>query len=190
MIHCFKCGSDLADNMIYCLQCGNRLETDAGAETVIAQVRPATRAPLSGVVKAVAGIALLALGSLVLYWAVFLPSVPDANQISVTSTNEPEATVTPPPTPAPVASKAKPSPTAVAGFRPKTGCYLSNGGKGVTLRLDCETKDCNKDKTTVAMTVPDGTSVELSPAPPTGNWRVIVIGNQTYYVAASRVVCN
>src|SRR5436189_6475675 len=35
MLHCFKCGADLPDNVIYCLQCGERLEGDDDVDTFV-----------------------------------------------------------------------------------------------------------------------------------------------------------
>jgi len=66
MIHCFKCGSDLPDNMLYCLHCGSLLNDEA--ETVVKEriepppVAPSVKRELGWSVSAVTKAALAIIG--------------------------------------------------------------------------------------------------------------------------------
>lgn len=76
MIHCYSCGSDLPDNIIYCLHCGNRLDE---TPTVVFPSRSAKK-PIGGrkVLAAIAGVivGLVILMKIVLYNVDRIPQFP------------------------------------------------------------------------------------------------------------------
>lgn len=125
MIHCFKCGSDIPDNMIYCLHCGERL--DAEPETVVKENPIPTEPPKSiiyvvfdWVAKAVAASAIfllvMAAGCLVLAGLIIYGSWGSTNQTSGNTAQSvplPEPIPPTPKSPSPTPRKTKPTPAPV-----------------------------------------------------------------------------
>lgn len=218
MLHCFKCGKDLPDNIAFCLYCGADL--DADEETVVKHrpfddpvPEPAIVEPLplpapvirdkksSGIGKFILGglvgagfvlLAVIAVGFL-------LFSIQDrqngnanllVNKNAVT--NSPTFTPTRKPT---ATATATPS-NANTNSAPEThDCVIINPeGGSVNLRRYCDTRDCSLDASTLYLQVEPGTEVETSGREPvvTGrySWIQVIYNGEKLWVSAARIDCD
>jgi len=174
MLHCFKCGADLPDNVIYCLQCGDRLDGADDAETVLRQpktkevVTPDTspkvsRSPLSPfVVIQIAGAIILAsillivlIGGLKSPSSYFPPDAPQ-NRINDNVANASPRQMQTPQAPSPTA-------TPLPNWNPVMTERVNQPNCEVTapaqLHVNCDTADCDIDPSTVAPTLGIGERV-------------------------------
>lgn len=217
MLHCFKCGKDLPDNINYCLYCG--AELDADIETVVTHrpfddpdpdPEPAIVEPLpvipqqksSGIGKFIfgglvgAGLVILALVGV----GFILFSMQDRQNNANTIANNKNVSVNTP-TPSPTPRKATQTPTVtptendVHFITKLRGCEIINPeGGSVNLRRYCDTRDCSTDPTTLYIQADPGTHVEATDHQPvlTGrySWIQVRYDGETLWVSAARLDCE
>ena len=75
-----------------------------------------------------------------------------------------------------------------------TYCLLSNNGKAVHLRVNCDSQSCDEDASTMVGGYSDGTRVEMLDAPDVPSaknytWRPVELGGQKYYVSSNKLDC-
>ena len=216
MLHCFECGSDLPDNVIFCLNCGAKLPLDdktivipvVGAPTpapvptddepptqdrepsvpppVTPGIMPESPASMSGAVKAAIAVMALFIVGAVFYLF---------GRLSV----DPPATPTSSPTPKPSRSNTPPvnatiDTNAAVDTKVLYECVASNQGKGtVNLRRDCDTKNCEMDPATKYTQIPDGTRLSLLDLGDhkTGRmtWRPVLYRGERLWISSAKLSC-
>lgn len=211
MLHCFQCGSDLPDNLAYCLNCGARLD-DSDAKTVVDPpvVRPDGMKPDQIEPKTGGGVAKFLIGGLLGAGAVivFLVAlgfvayyVIDPNQTNTTANNKQDTVNTPTPTPTetPTPTPRKPTPTpendnTETAADVKICDVVNPAGGTVNLRRYCDTRDCSQDPTTLYIQAEQGDIVELTNRKPvtTGRftWVQVKYGGEILWISSTRINCD
>ncbi|HKS29975.1 MAG TPA: hypothetical protein VJS44_19290 [Pyrinomonadaceae bacterium] len=118
------------------------------------------------------------------------------------------ATATPRPTSSPTPAPATPTPSPMATPsrsvvqstpEPKTGCVLHNDvadRSGVRVRVDCDTRDCDNDSSTISGEYPDDTPVRVVKGANVRGARftwvkvVVIDSGETVWVASTKIKCS
>ncbi|MBV9214659.1 MAG: hypothetical protein JO053_00665 [Acidobacteria bacterium] len=207
MLHCFNCGSDLPDDIVFCLQCGVRLDDET--VTVVHRaskpepIRPIgsgspSARPGSGIGKLVVG-GLLGAAAVVVLFAVLgvvLYSMmgPGNQNIAVNNKTLTQTPAPLTPTPAPKPKTPTPTPGENLLSDDDTDCEIVNPqGGDVNLRRDCDTKDCSQDPSTIYTKVEAGEYVTPTGKPrvTTGKftWVQVKYKGETLWVSSTRLDC-
>jgi len=204
MLHCFECGADLPDNIVYCLQCGKPL-SNIEEETVVrpkpfdqfpVEPRPVEPIPViepepvpvkrqgSGTATLILGVVLgagLVIGVLIVGAIMFASSRDDQAKIilpvniQLQTPNNPTATTTPTHKPSPSPSVASSNSNANSQRAFRDCAVISpDYESSINLRRYCDTRDCSQDSSTIYIQVEPGTSVQATSRDP------IVTGRYTW----------
>lgn len=226
MKQCPRCNRTYADDTLsYCLEDGTVLTSRYEPETTLVNPFPPSsnrptvaygRAtpPLPASAPAPSRKPLLAVGALVVVALavglaiggfIFQRSDPPSSDAasasptprSTTATAAKPAPASPTPTPAPIAT---PSPSIVQSTpKPESGCVLYNDKTDkamVNVRMNCDTRDCDSDSSTLAGEYANNTPVRvITGASVRGvrfTWmKVIITGSgQTVWVASTKIKCG
>ncbi len=195
MLHCFECGADLPDNIVYCLQCGTPLDVPED-ETVVRpkpifdpdiEPRPVVPIPVieptpvpvpvkrrSVAPYLILGVVLgagLVIGLLIVGSFMLAAMQNDrngnipANNKNIAAVNSPSATATHKPTATFTATPADSNTNSTAALR--DCAVISPDGEGViNLRRFCDTRDCSQDASTLYLQVDPGTEVQATSRDP------------------------
>jgi len=219
MLHCFECGADLPDNLLYCLHCGVQL--DAAEDPTIVRPRPVEPLPKpvvplppepqpvvirqsSGATKFILG-ALLGAGLVILLLivGVFMLASnrsgqsnamrPPANQNTTPASPTPSPTPKPSPSPTP-AAKANVNSNVDPALSVRDCVIISPEGGSVNLRRYCDTLDCSVHSSTLYIQVEPGTHVEVTGREPIVSgrytWNQIKYDGETLWVSSARIDCE
>ncbi len=209
MLHCFKCGADLPDNLAYCLQCGARLEDD-DVDTVVVKrpdVIPDDVQPIRPEPKTGSGVAKFIVGAIIGAGAVIVLLVAGIIFISMQSeprktnaANNSVASPTPSPTPLPSPKKPTPSPTASPANdntlrSVQRRCEVTNPTVGfVNLRRYCDTRDCSQDASTLYSKAEPGDLVYTTGREPVTSgqfiWVEVTFYGETMWISSTRIDCD
>jgi hypothetical protein len=192
MLHCFQCGADLPDNLLYCLQCGKPL--DVAEEETVVRPKPVELWPIdpkpveplpiiepvpapvqrqgSGTATLILGVVLgagLVIGLLIV-GVVLLTSGRDEKPkntppVNVQATpNSPTPTTTPThkPTPTPSAAQANSNVNAASAALRDCAVITPDGEGTINLRRYCDTRDCSQDVSTLYLQVDPATKVQAT----------------------------
>ena len=192
MLHCFECGADLPDNIVYCLQCGKPLG-GAEEETVVRPkpfdpwpIDPKPVEPIPDIEpepvpvrRQGSGTANLILGVLLGAGLVLALLIVGAFIIASNRDDSPKISL---PVNIQIATPGSPSPTTTATRKPtptptvapsnsnssqsavRDCAVITPDGEGtINLRRYCDTRDCSQDPSTLYLQVDPGTSVQVTP---------------------------
>src|ERR1043166_1551561 len=192
MLHCFECGADLPDNIVYCLQCGRPLN-NAEEETVVrpkpidpwpVDPRPVEPIPVEPARRPVArqgsSAATLILGvvlgaglviGLLIVGAFMLSSngndkakinIPVNIQSATPNSPTPSMTATRKPTSTPTAAPSNSNTNSAQNLLRDCAVITPDGEGTINLRRYCDTRDCSKDASTLYLQVEPGTHVQAT----------------------------
>ena len=211
MLHCFQCGADLPDNLVFCLHCGAKLEDDETETVVIPE--PVTPPPIDIAPKPRGGAAKFVLGSLLgavlvilllavgaVMWVSLRPE-PPLTTANVPVNKSSAESPSPQPSSSPSPRKPSPSPTPSAvndntepGTTAKTCTITNPAGGSVNIRRNCDTRDCAMDPATLYTQADPGDTVEATSRKPvtTGRftWVPVKYHGEVVWISSTRIDCD